>query len=171
MFGFDRDVYPHCECVEFCNNTSNRVVFKESEYESTAIDEKGNEYPAWTDDFEYRFPDLDDPYRDYTQFKRLTDWLVSCNRELVDTDEEKAARLQKFKDEFDQYLIKDACVFYYLFTEIFLMVDNRAKNMFLTTFDGEHWFPIPYDWDTAIGIVRCLLDPFRLISGVLACQS
>jgi hypothetical protein len=24
--------------------------------------------------------------------------------------------------------------------------------MFLTTFDGEHWFPIPYDMDTAIGI-------------------
>ena len=152
VFGFDRDVYPNCECWEFCNNTSNRVIFKESEFEATAIDEKGNEYPAWTDDFEARFPDLDDPYRDYTQFKRLTDWLVSCNRELVDTDEEKAARLQKFKDEFDQYLIKDACVFYYLFTEVFLMVDNRAKNMFLTTFDGEHWFPIPYDWDTAIGI-------------------
>jgi hypothetical protein len=33
-----------------------------------------------------------------------------------------------------------------------LLVDNRAKNMFLTTFDGEHWFPIPYDMDTAIGI-------------------
>jgi hypothetical protein len=24
--------------------------------------------------------------------------------------------------------------------------------MFLTTFDGTHWFPIPYDFDTAIGI-------------------
>jgi hypothetical protein len=24
--------------------------------------------------------------------------------------------------------------------------------MFLTTYDGEHWFPIPYDFDTAIGI-------------------
>ena len=152
VFGFDRDVYPNCECWEFCNNTSNRVIFKVSEFEQMAIDENGEEYPAWTDDFEARFPDLDDPYRDYTQFKRLTDWLVECNRELVDSEEEKAARLAKFKDEFDQYLIKDACVFYYLFTEIFLMVDNRAKNMFLTTFDGQHWFPIPYDWDTAIGI-------------------
>lgn len=152
VFGFDRDVYPNCECWEICNNTSNRVVFKESEFEQTAIDEDGNEYPAWTDDFEARFPDLDEPYQDYTQLKRLTDWLVACNRDLVNTEEEKAARLQKFKDEFDQYLIKDACVFYYLFTEIFLMVDNRAKNAFLTTFDGEHWFPIPYDFDTALGI-------------------
>lgn len=32
------------------------------------------------------------------------------------------------------------------------MVDNRAKNVFLTTFDGQHWFSVPYDFDTAIGI-------------------
>jgi len=153
VFGFDREIYPNCECWEFKNNTANNVIFKEADFESVAVNEKtGEEYPAWTDDFEARFPDLDDPYQDVTQFKRLCEWLVSCNRELADSEEEKAARLQKFKNEFDRYLIKDACIFYYLFTEIFLMVDNRAKNMFLTTFDGEHWFPIPYDWDTACGI-------------------
>ena len=43
-------------------------------------------------------------------------------------------------------------IFYYLFTEVFILADNRAKNLFLTTFDGDHWFPIPYDMDTAIGI-------------------
>ena len=31
-------------------------------------------------------------------------------------------------------------------------MDSRAKNLFLTSFDGTHWFPIPYDMDTAIGI-------------------
>jgi hypothetical protein len=36
---------------------------------------------------------LDEPYRDYTQFKRMTDWVVSTNRELVETEEEKAIRL------------------------------------------------------------------------------
>ena len=82
----------------------------------------------------------------------MTDWVVSTNRSLVDTEEEKAARLKKFKDEFEQYFIKDAMIFYYLFTEVFILADNRAKNLFLTTFDGEHWFPIPYDMDTAVGI-------------------
>ena len=82
----------------------------------------------------------------------MTDWVVSTNRSLVDSEEEKAARLQKFKDEFEQYFIKDAMIFYYLFTEVFILADNRAKNLFLTTFDGEHWFPIPYDMDTACGI-------------------
>ena len=136
-------------------------------------DEKGKLVKAWTDAFEFRFPDLDDPYSDYTQFKRMTDWVCSTwlggvtNEPLdesvsykhwssgqdttFDTDSEDY-RLSKFKAEFNNYFIKDAMTFYYLFTEVFLLVDNRAKNMFLTTFDGDHWFPIPYDMDTAIGI-------------------
>lgn len=156
VFGFDRDIYPNCECWEVCNNTSNRVIFKESEYEETITvtkpDGSSETYPAWYDDFEARFPDLDEPFRDNTNLKRLTDWLVSTDRDAVDSEEEKAARLEKFKNEFEDYFIKDPCIFYYLFTEVFLMVDSRAKNMFLTTFDGTHWFPIPYDMDTALGI-------------------
>ena len=61
-------------------------------------------------------------------------------------------RLAKFKAEFEEYFILDAITFYYIFTEVFLMIDSRAKNMFLTTFNGKHWFPIPYDMDTALGI-------------------
>lgn len=156
VFGFDKEKYPKCECWEFLNNDSTRVLFQESEYERevtvTNPDGTSETYPAWWDDFEARFPDLDDPYRDYTQFKRMTDWVVSTNRELVGTEEEKTTRLQKFKNEFEQYFIKEAMLFYYLFTEIFVLADSRAKNLFLTTFDGEHWFPIPYDMDTAIGI-------------------
>jgi hypothetical protein len=60
--------------------------------------------------------------------------------------------LAKFKNEFENYAIKETFIFYYIFTETFLMIDSRAKNLFLTTFDGNHWFPIPYDFDTAIGI-------------------
>lgn len=173
VFGFDRDIYPNCECVEFCNNTSDRVLFNKSEYEEWGVDEDNNPIEAWRLDFEYRFPDLDDPYKDYTQFKRMTDWVVSTNRALatgaslgeskilphwntgvvtVFTDDTVDYRLSKFKAEFTDYFIKDAMIFYYLFTEVFILADNRAKNLFLTTFDGEHWFPIPYDMDTAIGI-------------------
>lgn len=173
VFGFDRDKYPNCECVEFCNNTSDRVLFNRSEYEEWGVDEDGNPIEAWRLDFEYRFPDLDDPYKDYTHFKRMTDWVVSTNRKLVTNEELETPvkykhwstdretefthdiedyRLSKFKAEFEQYFIKDAMIFYYLFTEVFILADNRAKNLFLTTFDGDHWFPIPYDMDTAIGI-------------------
>lgn len=167
VFGFDRDKWPHTECWEFSNNTSDRTLFKKSEWEEELIDKDGKPYPAWTADFEARFPDLDDPYRDYTQFKRFCDFIVATNRdqatnealtapmtygEIEYTTDSKEYRLAKFKHEFENYAIKDTFIFYYLFTETFLMIDSRAKNLFLTTFDGNHWFPIPYDFDTAIGI-------------------
>lgn len=156
VFGFDPEKYPRCECWEFLNNTSNRVLFKESDFESTVTITNSNgtteTYPAWYDDFEARYPDTDPAYVNYEQFKRLTDWVVSTDRSAVSTEEEKIARLQKFKNEFEDYFVKDAMLFYYLFTELFLMVDNRAKNFFATTFDGIHWFGIPNDFDTAIGM-------------------
>lgn len=61
-------------------------------------------------------------------------------------------RLAKFKNEFENYFVLQPVAYYYVFTETFLLMDSRAKNMFLMTFDGQHWFPSPYDMDTALGI-------------------
>lgn len=137
VFGFNSK-YPLARSWEFCNNTSNRVLFLESDFGD-----------GWKDDFESRYPEDD---FDYTSLKRVTDWVVQFNRDNAKTEEEKQEMLARFKEEFDNYFVRDAMLFFYLFTEVFLMVDNRAKNMFLTTYDGEHWLPLPYDMDTAIGI-------------------
>jgi hypothetical protein len=81
VFGFDREKYPMLECWEFSNNTSDRTLFKKSEWLEQAYDEEKKEwYPAWMADFEARFPDLDDPYSDYTRFKRFCDFIVSTDR-------------------------------------------------------------------------------------------
>ena len=168
VFGFDRTKWPNTECWEFSNNTSNRCLFKTSEWEEEVYDkEKDAMVPAWTKDFEARFPDIKPAYDDYTQFKRFCDFIVSTDRNQktnerlsrpVDyegktyTEDTEEYRLAKFKNEFSQYGYIDAFVFYYVYTETFHLMDSRAKNMFLTTFDGQHWFPIPYDMDTAIGI-------------------
>ena len=174
VFGFNKEKYPNCECVEFRTNGNLLTQFQSDDYETLIKDEDGNLVPAWTVAFEYRFPDK---HTDYTNFKRVTDWVYSTwtrnatNKELEvpiryklwsDSSEDNSTvefthdtedyRLSKFKAEFDQYFIKEAMTFFFLFTEVFLLVDNRAKNMFLTTFDGEHWFPIPYDMDSALGI-------------------
>lgn len=62
-------------------------------------------------------------------------------------------RLTKFRHEFPNKANVDAMVFNYVFTEHFLMVDNRAKNAFPTRYDDdEMWVILPYDYDTAIGI-------------------
>ena len=128
-----------CESWEIKNNTSDRVIFKKSDYSDS----------TWLSDFEARYPDKN---TDYTNLKRLTDWIVSTDRSAVSTAAAKTERLNKFKNEFENYFVKIPTLYYYLFTEVFLMVDNRAKNFFPSTFDGVHWLPLPYDMDTAIGI-------------------
>ncbi len=128
-----------CESWEIRNNTSDRVIFKKSDYSDG----------TWLNDFEARYPDKN---TDYTNLKRLTDWIVSTDRGAVESDAEKSARLEKFKSEFEDYFVKVPMLYYYIFTEVFLMVDNRAKNFFPSTYDGVHWLPLPYDMDTAIGI-------------------
>lgn len=70
----------------------------------------------------------------------------------VYTVDNSAYRLAKFNYEFTDYFDKTDTIWYYLFTELFLMIDSRAKNMFLTTDDGIHFYFLPYDLDTGIGI-------------------
>ena len=48
VFGFDREKYEKLECWEFCNNTSNLCLFKDSDYEKTYIDkDTGEEKLSW----------------------------------------------------------------------------------------------------------------------------
>lgn len=183
-FGFtDIDVTsiipePRIECWEWCNNNNDLVLFlDDAAFDQTKYDEDGKPYPAWQDDFEPRFPDLDDHMYgeepgELDKLRRMVGWVVSTRQDTATgeaitpvtlphyltgvateyTTDTAEYRLAKFKSEFKNYFELDAMTFYYIFTEVFLMVDNRAKNMFLTTFDGDHFFPIPYDMDTACGI-------------------
>lgn len=187
---------PRIECWEWCNNNNALVLFQDTAaFDEIKTDKDGKPYPAWQDDFEPRFPDLDDHMYgekegELDKLRRMVEWVVSTRQdtatgEAIDavtlphyltgvnteyTTDTAEYRLAKFKSEFKNYFELDAMTFYYIFTEVFLMIDNRAKNMFLTTFDGDHWFPIPYDFDTAIGMLQCLLDLYRLTSGVAIIQ-
>lgn len=142
------------ESWEILNNTSDRVLWKDDDYSGT----------DWQGDFEARYPkDSADP----ANLSELAAWLKSTDQSaatgdkltvnrtfdgVLYTTDTAAYRLAKFKSEFAQHFEKDAVLFYYLFTELFLMVDSRAKNMFPTFMAGSKWFSLPYDFDTAIGI-------------------
>ena len=71
---------------------------------------------------------------------------------------ERAARLDKFDLEFENYFLADFMAFYYVITEFLLMIDSRAKNMMMACFDADpenntgHWLPIFYDMDTMLGV-------------------
>lgn len=61
-------------------------------------------------------------------------------------------RLAKFKTEFSDYFDLDFCLFYYNLTLALLMMDSRAKNMMLASWDQKIWYPIFYDMDTMLGV-------------------
>lgn len=45
---------------------------------------------------------------------------------------------ETFKNDFEKYFVKDSVLYFYLFTERYLMVDNRAKNLFIHY--GKVWY-------------------------------
>lgn len=123
------------ESWEIRNNTGNRVIFKSADYDGD----------AWLNDFEARYPDQDPPYVDPEQLRTFAEWVVSTDSTAATNQtlptaitydgveyntDSSAYRLAKFKAEASNYMELDSAFFYYLFTELFLMVDSRAKNAF-----------------------------------------
>ena len=115
---------------------------------------RDDDFSEWQATFEARYPKKN---TNITNLQEFASWLTSTDTMANGlTETEKERRLQKFKDEFANYANVDAMIFNYVFTEAFLMVDNRAKNAFPTRFhedgESERWLILPYDMDTAIGI-------------------
>ena len=136
-FGFQEDD----ESWEVKNNTGDRVLFKSADYSGS----------GWLNDFEARFPDTDPPFEDPSQLKDFADWILTTDTEKATGDplpssvtydgvtfsaDTAAYRIAKFKAEAGNYMELQSAMFYYLFTELFLMVDSRAKNMFPSFMGG-----------------------------------
>ena len=153
-FGFT-DNY-EVESWEFCNNTSvacNFTGYIPAEYEMT--DENDNEV-GWVNDFERRYPDHDYidegpeiPNEAIARFRAMHTWVV----DTANYDLNNPADLERYRTEFEELFNLHKVLIYYVWTFFFLMVDQRAKNMFMTywgkTGKWEPWF---YDNDTCLGI-------------------
>lgn len=165
VFGFTDDY--DVECWEFCNNTSDACLFK------------GEVPSSWGDDFEARYPD---GYTNISRFKQMHDWVISTRQEaatgetldvayvdidgVTHTEDTAAYRLAKFKTEFENWFDMHYMLIYYVYTFFALMVDQRAKNMFLTYWGSTgKWYPYFYDNDTCFGINNEGGLVFDLISG------
>lgn len=83
--------------------------------------------------------------------KRLYGWIRDCVPAGANADDLTTFRSGKFRDEIDRYFDKDFLLTYYLWTDYFLSVDQRAKNMMLRTWDGQTWYITYYDGDTQLG--------------------
>lgn len=136
VFGFSEGD----ESWEILQNNTQMVIWKDDNFEGD----------AWKISFEARYPEDSE---NTTKLNQLSTWLKSTDTTAVTSQSEKDARLQKFKNEFANYFNKEAMLYNYIFTETFLMVDNRAKNAFPTIYLADNkWLILPYDYDSAIGI-------------------
>jgi hypothetical protein len=103
---------------------------------------EGKEVPNWFASYESRYPEYADAAStDVTSWLRLCNWINSTKGNPT-----------KFKEEFDDYLDFDFTCFYYILTHVLLMIDSRAKNMMMATWDDKVWYPIFYDMDTMLGL-------------------
>lgn len=152
VYGFSSS-YPNAESWEFRDNTSDACLF----HAPLGAD--------WADHFEARYPE---DCSNISFFQSMHSWVVSTYQDgatnaalsssytgtdgTVYTTDSAAYRLAKFKKEFSAHFNLEFCLLYYVYTFVMLMVDQRAKNMFLTTWDRVHWEPWLYDNDTCLGI-------------------
>ena len=172
-YGYDKD--GTMESWEFENNTSNLLLFKSDYFDQTLyINDEGVELPNWRKDFQARFPS--DEWLNTDILQEFVSFVVSTDRNQASGDplsesvtydgveytaDTQAYRLAKFRAEFPTYAELDTFIFYYIFTELFLMVDSRAKNLFIgfngSAVTAENRIATrkataqPYDMDTAIG--------------------
>lgn len=166
VFGFTavddngNPVYPKIQSWEFCENKYAACKFREDP--DTITEDHWKE--CFDDRYLYEDGDMDD-------FKRLYRWVYSTCQDnatgaqltssykdidgVTHTNDTKEYRLAKFKTEFKEHFDLDFTLVYYLYTFVMLMCDQRAKNMFLTSWDGEIWAPWLYDNDRNFLYCRC----------------
>lgn len=111
---------------------------------------KSTDFTNWKTSFEARFPDKN---TNITRLKQFVTWVASTDTTVAGlTEDEKTARLTKFKNEIETWVNVDDAIFYYLFTLIFLCIDQREKNAF-PTYNAEmsKWLWLFYDADSSIG--------------------
>ena len=165
------------ESWEFQNNTSYLMRFLTDYFDMTPYTDPdtGDTKALWRYDYEARMPS--DEWTDIDKLQELQSFVYSCYRAEATGDtlanpvtyegveytaDTSAYRLAKFRNEFGNYAEVSSFLFYYIFTELFLMVDSRAKNLFIG-FKGSNAdlhicesidrkaVAEPYDMDTAIG--------------------
>jgi len=194
VFGQDDKEYgdeDHVQvCVEFLENNLTRCLFKTHDFKNEWWDE--DDQPAdKSSHFGFRYAPKDeerlkaaknsfikmhewvwltDRYADDDSFKNDGLPKVYYGVRYEDTKEgHKAYRKAKFTNELKDYFDVDGLIYYYLFTEFMLSVDQRAKNTFCSYEPDANgnwrWnFSKFYDADSVLGIDN--LGDLRLTYGL-----
>lgn len=151
-------------CLEFLENNRTATLFNAGadfnwETCSDTVDENGKGIVQ----LEFRYPGYDwdeAPIELRNKAKRPFIWVKECYDDWVDSYNETTGEYtsSKFVEELTQYFNPKNLVSWYLFTEYFMAVDQRSKNMMMASWDATAtsgiWYFLPYDSDTALGVTN-----------------
>lgn len=151
-------------CLEFLENNRTATLFNagaDFDWEtcSDTVDEDGEGIPQ----LEFRYPGYDwvEASTDLkNKAKRPFIWVKECYDDFMDSYNETTGEYtsSKFVEELTKYFNPRNLVSWYLFTEYFMAVDQRSKNMMLASWDATAtsgiWYFLPYDSDTALGVTN-----------------
>ena len=151
-------------CIEFLENNRTATLFNAGsnfnwETCSDTTDESGEAIPQ----LEFRYPSndwVDASENEKAAVKRVFTWVKDCYDNFVSSYNEITGQYTstKFVEEVKQYFnLKNLCS-WYLYTEYFLAVDQRSKNMMLASWGATPtsgiWYFLPYDSDTSLGVTN-----------------
>lgn len=151
-------------CVEFLENNRTATLFNAGndfnwETCSDTTDDSGEAIPQ----LEFRYPAndwVDGSEAEKAAVKRVFVWVKECYDSFISSYVEETGQYTstKFVEEVKQYFnLKNLCA-WYLYTEYFLAVDQRSKNMMLASWKATAtegiWYFLPYDSDTMLGVTN-----------------
>ena len=140
--------------LEFLNNTQPLCLFQgRADLDAQLAEEFDNavefNYPTKTAGADTKWANSTQAQK--TAVKRLWGWIRDCVPSGASVDDVSTFRSTKFKSEVEQYINLNFLLCWWLFTDYFLNVDQRAKNTIWATWNALVWYILYYDGDTQIG--------------------
>ena len=127
-------------------------------YKGQTILVRNHPYIKWcmflSDGLEYRYPDSDifkeknntpNKVMNASHFKKLYKmwyWVYKSD----------TLSLNDYKEQFVEHFDLDYCMIYFINLMTYAQTDNLGKNAMFDCWDGEHWYPRPYDLDSECGL-------------------
>lgn len=124
-----------CLCYEVSANSDTTA----GAFNKWTPDTGKTEHDYIASDFSIIYPPTRVNNDNFTELKRLIDWVSDAGDDLI-------------KDTIGEYFNLEYLLRYYLTVMVLGAVDSLGKNMKLTTFDGRIWYPQFYDLDTVLGL-------------------
>ena len=133
--------------LETLNNGEKVCLFQSSSDSDLAANFDAGLETNWPDDVKWAGLST----AQQTALKRLFGWIRACVPANATADDLSTFVSPKFKAEISQYFNVKHLLTYYIHTDYFASVDQRAKNILLRTWDGLVWYTTYYDGDTQLG--------------------